>query len=112
MLAPDAQLTITAPGHYLLHPAEQLPELAPAAEARFGWVAYHGDFEDAYRRVDGDESGFLVPEQLIEARETAQRILDAANQAIRRYIDDNDVAEVDLDDLGAAEQPGHPAPGV
>jgi hypothetical protein len=60
------------------------------------YVTYHGDFEDAYRRSDSDEFGFLVPEDLIRRREEAEQALDAANDAIRRYITENDVPEVEL----------------
>jgi hypothetical protein len=64
------------------------------------YVTHHeGEtLEDAYRRSDGDEFGYLVPEELIERREAAERALDDANGAIRRYIKDNNVPEVELDD--------------
>jgi hypothetical protein len=65
----------------------------------FGYVTHHGDFDDAYRRSDGDELGYLVPEDLISRREAAERQLSAANEAIRRHICDHNVPEVDLFEL-------------
>lgn len=67
-----------------------------------GYVAYFGDFEDAYRRADGNEFGYRVPEHLIRRREAAQRDLDHANQAIRVYIEANGVREVELTELEEA----------
>jgi hypothetical protein len=62
------------------------------------FVTYHGSetLEDAYRRSDGDEFGYPVPVELIERREAAERDLNAATDAIRRYISVNDVEEVEL----------------
>ena len=62
----------------------------------YGYVTYFGDFENAYRRSDGDEFGYQVPEELIRRREAAQRELDAADKAIRDYIEGNLKVEGDL----------------
>jgi hypothetical protein len=69
-------------------------------------VSYHGDFEDAYRRSDGDETGYRIPERLIRAREIAEQHFDAANRAIGDYIRDHQVPEIDLDTEKPIAGPG------
>jgi hypothetical protein len=68
------------------------------------FVTYHGDFEGAYRRSDGDEFGYLVPVEPIQRREAAAKALDEANEAIRSYIQQNDVAEVELSEFDEENQ--------
>lgn len=55
--------------------------------------------EDDYRRTDGDEFGYEIPVVLLERLEEARRELDAANDAIRRYIADNDVPEIEVPEV-------------
>jgi hypothetical protein len=108
LLAPGMTLTVDG-GHYLLHSTE--PGSPAAADPGVGYVSHHGDFEDAYRRSDGDETGWRVPEHLIRARETAERQLDAANQAIGDHIRDHQVPEIDLDTDQPITDPGTYQPG-
>jgi hypothetical protein len=98
LLAPGQVLTVDG-GHYLLRTTEPAADspAPPAGPELFGHVSYHGDFENAYRRSDGDETGWRVPERLILAREIAEQHLDAADQAIGDYIRDRQVPETDLD---------------
>lgn len=63
------------------------------------YVAHHqGEtLEDTYRRTDcGDEYGYLVPAVLVDDLEAAQAALDQAVAAVRRYITEHDIQEVDL----------------
>ena len=62
------------------------------------YVTHHGDFEDCYRRSDGDEFGYPVPAELVDQLEAAERALRAANDAIQNYLEDNAVAEVEIPD--------------
>lgn len=77
------------------------------------FVTHHGDFEDAYRRSNGDEFGYRVPVDLIERREAAEQKLREANDAIRSYIEQNEVPEVELSEYDEADQDAagdHPMP--
>jgi hypothetical protein len=53
--------------------------------------------EDAYRRSDGDEFGYQIPVELIERMEAAVKAMDEATGAIRLYIAEHDVPEVDIE---------------
>lgn len=63
-------------------------------------VTYHGSetLEDTYRRSDGDEYGYAIPSELIERLEQAKKTCNEAVEAIRRYIEDNGLPEVELED--------------
>jgi hypothetical protein len=100
LLAPGMALTVDG-GRYVLRTAD-----SPAADPAVGFVSYHGDFEAAFRRSDGDETGWRVPEHLIRAREVAERQFDAANQAIGDHIRDHQVPEIDLDTDQPITDPG------
>lgn len=64
------------------------------------FVGYLGDETPyPYRRPDGDEFGFEIPAELIERLDAAEGEHDAATEAIRRYIEDNQVPEVELDEV-------------
>jgi hypothetical protein len=65
------------------------------------FVGYIGDETPyPYRRdIGGDEFGFEVPVELIERLDAAQKAHYAATEVIRRYIEDNDVPEVELDEV-------------
>ena len=65
-----------------------------------GIVAYLGDETSyPYRRCDGDEVGLAVPDELIARLEDAEREHDAATEAIRLYIEQHNVPEIDLFEL-------------
>jgi hypothetical protein len=72
----------------------------PRAAGVIGIVGYEGD-ETAYPyRCDGNlDTGLEVPTELLERLVAAEREHDAATAAIRRYIADRDVPEIDLTDL-------------
>lgn len=75
---------------------------------RTAYVAHHqGEtLEDTYRRADNcDEFGYPVPAELVNELETAQNALDAAVKAIRDYIDQHSVQEVDLGEVSATDEP-------
>lgn len=64
------------------------------------FVGYLGDETPyPYRRPNGDEFGFEVPVELIERLDAAARAHDAATEAIRLYIEEYDVPEVELDEV-------------
>lgn len=54
--------------------------------------------EDTYRRSDGDEFGYLIPEALIERIEVATAEHQAAVEAIREHITRHGVPEVEIDE--------------
>lgn len=63
------------------------------------YVAHHeGEtLEDTYRRADnGDEFAYPIPAELSDQLETAQNALDQAVTAVRRYIAEHDIQEIDL----------------
>lgn len=64
-----------------------------------GYVSYHGGetLEDTFRRSDGDEFGYQIPDELIARVEAAERVRQAAINAIKRHIEDQQIPEVDLD---------------
>ncbi len=56
LLAPGMALTVDG-GHYVLRTADPAASsAAAAADPAVGFVSYHGDFEAAFRRSDGDET--------------------------------------------------------
>lgn len=63
------------------------------------FVTYHGSetLENTFRRSDGDECGFRIPGELIIRLEMADREQEAAVTAIKRYIEDQQVPEMELD---------------
>lgn len=64
-----------------------------------GIVGYDGDETPyPYRRNDDLATGFEVPVDLIERLVAAEREHDAATEAIRRYIEQHHVPEIDLDE--------------
>lgn len=70
------------------------------------YVTHHeGEtLEDTYRRSDGDEFGYQIPAALIEQLEAAEAARAAAVEAVRAYITDNDVPEVDIETGEVAEE--------
>lgn len=63
------------------------------------FVSYQGSetLEDTFRRSDGDEFGYEIPEELITRLETLDRARQGAIHAIKRYIEEHQVPEVDLE---------------
>jgi hypothetical protein len=63
------------------------------------FVTYHGSetLEDTFRRSDGDEFGYQVPDELITRLETFDRARQGAINAIKRYIEERHVPEIDLE---------------
>jgi hypothetical protein len=63
------------------------------------FVAYQGSetLEDTFRRSDGDEFGYQIPDELIIRLETLDRAREGAIGAIKRYIEERQVPEVDLE---------------
>ncbi len=63
------------------------------------FVAYHGSetLEDTFRRSDGDEFGYRIPDELITRLETFDRAREGAVRAIKQYIKERRVPEVDLE---------------
>ncbi len=63
------------------------------------FVTYHGSetLEDTFRRSDGDETGYRIPDELIVRLEVLDRQRQAAVDEIKRYVVEQRVPEVDLD---------------
>lgn len=63
------------------------------------FVTYHGSetLEDTFRRSDGDETGYQIPDELILRLETLDRARQGAINAIKRHIEEQRVPEVDLE---------------
>jgi hypothetical protein len=63
------------------------------------FVSYHGSetLEDMFRRSDGDEFGYRIPDELITRLETLDRARQGAIDAIKRHIEEQGVPEIDLD---------------
>ena len=63
------------------------------------FVTYHGgeSLEDTFRRSDGDEFGYEIPDELIARLETFDRARQGAINAIKRYVEERRVPEVDLE---------------
>jgi hypothetical protein len=63
------------------------------------FVTYHGSetLEDTFRRSDGDEFGYRIPDELISRLETLDRARQGAINAIKRHIEEQGVPEVDLE---------------
>ena len=63
------------------------------------FVTYHGSetLEDTFRRSDGDEVGYQVPDELITRLEVLDRARQGAINTIKRYIEERQVPEVDLE---------------
>ncbi len=63
------------------------------------YVTYHGSetLEDTFRRSDGDEFGYRVDGDLIARLERLERERQAAIAAIKRYIEERHVPEVELE---------------
>lgn len=73
------------------------------------FVTYHCSetLEDTFRRSDGDETGYQVPDELITRLEMLDRARQGAINAIKRHIEENAVPEVDLE---TEEQTGEENP--
>lgn len=67
----------------------------------FAYVAHVGDETPyPYRKDTGDEEfGFRIPADLIERLDAAEREHDAATEAVRRWIEEHEVPEVELFEL-------------
>jgi hypothetical protein len=63
------------------------------------YVTYHCSetLEDTFRRSDGDEVGYRIPEHLISRLETLEQDRHDAIAAIKRHIVAQRVPELDLD---------------
>ncbi len=63
------------------------------------YVTYHGSetLEDTFRRSDGDETGYEIPDELIARLERFERARQGAIDAIKRHILEHRVPEVDLE---------------
>ena len=63
------------------------------------YVTYYGGetLEDTFRRSDGDEFGYQIPADLVTGLEALDRARQAAITEIKRYIEEHQVPEVDLD---------------
>lgn len=63
------------------------------------FVTYHGSetLENTFRRSDGDEVGYRIPDELITRLEVLERARQGAINAIKRHIEENRIPETDLD---------------
>lgn len=63
------------------------------------FVTYHCSetLEATFRRSDGDETGYQVPDELITGLEALDRARQAAIDEIKRHIAEHQVPEVDLE---------------
>lgn len=63
------------------------------------FVTYHGSetLEDTFRRSDGDEFGYRVPEVFIARLEYLDQARQDQIAAIKRYIEERRVPEVALE---------------
>ncbi len=63
------------------------------------FVTYHGSetLEDTFRRSDGDEFCYRIPDHLIGRLEELDRARQDAINAIKQYIEEQQVPEVDLE---------------